>query len=159
MMKLAMPIRPSPSTGTTVASGGVEVVSSGGTANGTVLGGGTEVVTAGGIAGGTVTFTTNGDLIVDQSTTSMTFGASVSGLANTSQTIDLADMSFNNVGLTYSGGTTSGTLTVTNGTETTNINLIGDYTIGNFKSASDGNGGTLIYDPHQRLRVKSGPGQ
>jgi hypothetical protein len=49
--------------------------------------------------------------------------------------------------MTYSGGTSSGTLTVTNGADTTSINLIGDYTIGNFKSASDGSGGTLIYDP------------
>jgi hypothetical protein len=86
-------------------------------------------------------------LVIDQSTSSMTFGASVSGLANSSQKIDLANTSFSNVSMSYSGGTTSGTLTVTNGAETTNLNLIGDYTLANFKSASDGNGGTLIYDP------------
>jgi autotransporter passenger strand-loop-strand repeat protein len=131
----------------TISSGGQLIVFSGGIASGTTLSGGTEVISAGGVAGGTIIFGSSGKLVIDQVVSSMTFGASVSGLATSSQTIDLANMAFNNVSLTYSGGTTSGTLTVANGAETTSINLIGNYTSGSFKTGNDGNGGTLVYDP------------
>jgi len=86
---------------------------------------------------------TSGTVNVENGVTAVT----VSGLTNSSQTVDLTDMAFNNVSLAYSGNTTSGTLTVTNGIDTTNINLIGDYTLDNFTAASDGNGGTMISDP------------
>jgi hypothetical protein len=38
-------------------------------------------------------------------------------------------------------------LTVTDGTHTANINIVGTYTLANFHFASDGSGGTLITDP------------
>jgi len=41
----------------------------------------------------------------------------------------------------------SGTLTVTDGTTSGSVNLIGTYTSGNFVLTSDGNGGTEVYDP------------
>ena len=48
---------------------------------------------------------------------------------------------------TYSGTTSSGTLTVTDGTHTAHIKLTGDYTASTFVAAGDGHGGTLIHDP------------
>jgi hypothetical protein len=41
----------------------------------------------------------------------------------------------------------SGTLTVTDGAHTANLTLLGDYSTGDFQKASDGHGGTEIYDP------------
>jgi hypothetical protein len=41
----------------------------------------------------------------------------------------------------------SGTLTVTDGTHTASLTLIGQYVAAQFTSASNGHGGTLIGDP------------
>jgi hypothetical protein len=41
---------------------------------------------------------------------------------------------------------TSGTLTVSDGTHTAKILLLGQYAAGNFHLATDGNGGTLVTD-------------
>ena len=48
---------------------------------------------------------------------------------------------------TFSGTTTSGVLTVTDGTHTAHINLKGDYTGSTFIASDDGNGGVNIVDP------------
>ena len=40
-----------------------------------------------------------------------------------------------------------GSLTVTSGSHAAHLALIGNYVVGNFHSASDGHGGTLITDP------------
>ena len=47
----------------------------------------------------------------------------------------------------YSNSGTSGTLTVSDGTHTTQLNLIGTYTIASFKTADDGTGHTMLTDP------------
>ena len=134
-----------PTIGTQVSGGATEIVSFGGIDNGTTLIGGTEIVSSGGTVDGTVTFSGSGELILDQSST---FGGTISGLSNTSEKLDLADISFGSTtSMSYSGNTLSGTLTVTDGTNTANVQLLGDYTITSFTSASDGNGGTLIEDP------------
>jgi len=36
---------------------------------------------------------------------------------------------------------------VTDGTDTAELNFNGSYTLANFKFASDGSGGTILYDP------------
>jgi hypothetical protein len=41
----------------------------------------------------------------------------------------------------------SGTLTVTDGTRTAHLALLGQYTVTDFLTAADGQGGTLIMDP------------
>jgi len=64
-----------------------------------------------------------------------------------SQLIDLTDMNFAMVTLGHAGNSLSGVLTVSDGSHVAALNMIGNYTIGNFKSASDGLGGTLISDP------------
>ena len=64
--------------------------------------------------------------------------------------IDLRDIAFGSgttLGFTEAGDNLSGTLTVSDGTNTANITLLGQYVAGNFTKQSDGNGGTLITDP------------
>jgi hypothetical protein len=45
------------------------------------------------------------------------------------------------------GSNTSGTLTVSDGTHTTNLTLLGQYATAQFNLTSDGHGGTLVTDP------------
>ena len=49
--------------------------------------------------------------------------------------------------ISWSQSVRSGTLTVTYGSETANLTLIGNYSAGDFHAESDGYGGTTIYDP------------
>src|SRR5262249_25050175 len=67
--------------------------------------------------------------------------------------IDFADISFGTttskksqtkVSFTEAASTLSGTLTVSDGLHTANVQLVGDYIPSNFVAASDGNGGTLV---------------
>ena len=51
------------------------------------------------------------------------------------------------VKFTEAAGNTSGTLTVTDGTHTANLTLLGQYATANFSLASDGHGGTMVTDP------------
>jgi autotransporter passenger strand-loop-strand repeat protein len=134
---------------TTVLSGGRENVNSGGSATGltiTLASGGTLQARIGGIFGGATLsgglieivsggvvgasefdFDTGGNLQFDDS---QHFGGKISGFA------------FNEA-----PGNTGGTLTVSDGTRTANILLLGQYATGNFTKLSDGNGGTSITDP------------
>jgi autotransporter passenger strand-loop-strand repeat protein len=94
---------------TVVLSGGTAYVEPGATGGSTILSGGTEIVASGGIVSGTVTFVSSGELILEESTT---FGGTIFGLSNTSEKLDLADISFGSTtSMTYSGNTQSGTLT------------------------------------------------
>jgi trimeric autotransporter adhesin len=52
---------------------------------------------------------------------------------------------------------TSGVLTVTNGSQTANITLLGSYTTANFTIASNGAGGTLVTDPPTLVGSASNP--
>ncbi len=62
--------------------------------------------------------------------------------------LDLADIAFIGAGeASFSGTATSGVLTVSDGTRTAHITLIGDYLASTFIAASDGHGGTIIHDP------------
>jgi len=61
-----------------------------------------------------------------------------------SDLIDLTDMNYNTMQLT-GYNTTTQTLTVTDGTHTSNIKFIGSYTLGDFQpDGSDGHTGALI---------------
>jgi hypothetical protein len=64
--------------------------------------------------------------------------------------IDLEDISFGKKTKEHfqeAKGHLSGTLTVTDGTHTATLTLLGQYSTGNFTLSSDGHGGTLITDP------------
>ena len=62
--------------------------------------------------------------------------------------IDLADITAG-AGATigYSGNNSPGTLTVSDGTKTASIALLGNYSLANFTASSDGHGGTDVVDP------------
>jgi hypothetical protein len=62
--------------------------------------------------------------------------------------IDFADISAGaGATIQYSGSNLPGTLTVSDGTHTATINLIGNFSLGNFVAASDGHSGTTMVDP------------
>ncbi|WP_216851223.1 hypothetical protein, partial [Acidisphaera sp. L21] len=62
-----------------------------------------------------------------------------------SDVIDITNLNFAiATPLAYSGTTTAGALTATDGTNTATINFTGNYTTANFKLADDTHGGSLI---------------
>jgi hypothetical protein len=77
------------------------------------------------------------------------YTASITGFSKTGGTsLDLRDIAFvSSTEATFSGRATSGVLTVTDGTHTAHITLIGDYTASTFVASSDGKGGTIVVDP------------
>ena len=103
--------------------------------------------------GETVTFLgTQGTLKLDHSLTSP-FVGQIANLTSTSlihDNIDLADLVWNGTGsATYAANTTtSGVLTVTDGSgHSEHFNLMNYTGSGVFTAQSDGNGGTLVFDP------------
>jgi hypothetical protein len=74
----------------------------------------------------------------------------VTGFSKTGTTaLDLEDIAFvsGTTKATYSGTTTSGVLTVSEGGHIANITLEGNYTKSVFALSSDGHGGTTVVDP------------
>jgi hypothetical protein len=65
------------------------------------------------------------------------------GTLQGSDHIDLLGISFNSIHSAYDSST--GVLAVTDGTNTTDIHLLGNYTQDNFKFANDGDGGSIVY--------------
>jgi autotransporter passenger strand-loop-strand repeat protein len=138
--------------GTTVDSGGFQEVSAGGTASGTTINGGTvEVQSGGSIGSGPITFTNAGGIL--ELDDSQHFHGSIAGFASPSgvnEEIDLGDITFGKktkVSFKEAKDNLSGTLTVTDGTHTATLTLLGQYSTSEFTIASDGNGGTMITDP------------
>jgi fibronectin-binding autotransporter adhesin len=130
----------------TVSSGGALIVASGGVVSGGLsLKGGEAVISGTMAAGQTVSFGTSGVLQLDNLPG---FAAKISGLSKLAQQIDLGGFTFS-VGETVSWSQTgtSGTLTVTDGTKTASLTLIGSYSSGNFHLSNDGHGGTFVDDP------------
>ena len=71
------------------------------------------------------------------------FNFTGNGSLSGSDQIDLRTINYNSVHDSYS----TGVLTVTDGTNIANLHFSGSYTLANFKFASDGSGGTIVYDP------------
>jgi hypothetical protein len=144
--------------GTTLAgalsnTGTVQVTKGTLTVDGAVSGAGTVKI-GGGTADFGSTFTEN---VAFTSTTgvlelakSQAYTGQVTGLSKTgTSSLDLLDIAFasGTTKATFSGTTASGTLTVTDGTHTAKITLIGDYVGHTFTTSSDGHGGTTVVDP------------
>ncbi len=149
-------------SGVTVKAGGIQAIFAGGTARRTVLSGGTETVhgkaiggtihgglfevASGGTASGFVSFVSGGTLQLDA-------GAGFTGVIKGFAVPDRIDLR----GIAFGAGTTksfteaashtSGTLTVTSGTHTVHLTLLGVYSTSNFNLATDNHGGTLVTDP------------
>jgi hypothetical protein len=144
-------------SGTLSANGGTL------TLNGAVSGGGVATINGGELdAAGTfnenVTFT--GATGVLKLANSQTYTGSVTGLSLTgSSSLDLGDIGFvsGQTTATYvdNGHATGGVLTVTNGTVTAHINLVGNYTASSFNAVSDGSGGTSVTDPPLGTQTQS----
>jgi autotransporter passenger strand-loop-strand repeat protein len=138
-------------SGTTVNSGGLEEVLSGGTASATTINGGTLEVASGASISGPITFTSAGGIL--ELDASQSFNGLIAGFASPKgiiEEIDLRDISFGKktkVSFKEDKNHLSGTLTVTDGTHTANLTLLGQYSAGNFRLSSDGFGGTMIIDP------------
>jgi hypothetical protein len=94
-----------------------------------------------------VTFSgTTGDLILADATG---YAGSISGFSQSGETtLDLGDIGFVSAGeATFSGTAAGGVLSVTDGTHTARISLVGDYVGSAFTASSDGHGGVSIVDP------------
>jgi autotransporter passenger strand-loop-strand repeat protein len=143
-------------SGAVVATGGYELVNSGGTISGATISGGTIEIASGGLTGpAPITFAAAGELILDAS---VLFSGTVAGFGSASMfdTIDFADIPYVASGgsatiaswtqLT-SGPTASGTLVISEGGKAADITLLGQYIAGNFSLSSDNHGGTLVTDP------------
>ena len=84
-------------------------------------------------------------LALDQS---QQFTGHIAGFAGPDQ-IDLGDIAYSsNLTLNYTveDGGAGGMLTVSNGSHTTSLDLVGDYTASSFVASSDGHGGTMLAD-------------
>jgi hypothetical protein len=130
-------------TGVLKANGGL-IMTSGpvtGSGSGSIVG--TGQIEFGAASSNAVKFETGstGELILDDSAD---YTGQVSGFgANSTQSIDLADVAFASATKSYAAGT----LTVKDvAGDTAHIKLMGAYTLASFQLADDGNGGTLITD-------------
>jgi autotransporter passenger strand-loop-strand repeat protein len=150
-------------SGTVVDAGGSVVVWSGGTANALILNGGSATVMSGGAISGatissgtlvissggaalssTVTFAGSGSLVLDDTK----FRGKIAGFDSPAETIDLTTVTFGSATtLGYTGNSLSGTLTVTDGTHTARLAMLGQYTAASFHLIDDTHGGTLVFDP------------
>jgi autotransporter-associated beta strand protein/probable HAF family extracellular repeat protein len=112
---------------------------------GTVIAAGTLELGSGASILGDVTFAgITGTLKLDNSSS---FTGTVAGMFG-QDTIDFADINPATVGQpSYSGNSSGGTLTVTDGSHTANIALLGNYLASTFVPSSDGHGGTSVIDP------------
>jgi hypothetical protein len=80
---------------------------------------------------------------------SESFAGTVAGMSG-QDAIDFADIDSTKVQPpTYFGTASGGTLTVTDGSHTANIALLGNYTASTFVTSSDGHGGTNVVDPSE----------
>ena len=116
-----------------------------------VTGGGNAVITGGTLefsaaSDNNVSFTGGGmgTLALDQS---RSFTGTVAGFGGQDQ-IDLGDIAYSDVTTTLdywmNADNSGGTLTVSDGTHTANLGLLGQYAASSFAMTSDGHGGTLI---------------
>jgi autotransporter passenger strand-loop-strand repeat protein len=139
---------------TDVYSGGYQGVSSGGVAVSTFIysGGIMEVAKGASVSGSVITFGTSGGyLLLDDS---QHFSGVISGLdsnpGNGADTnyLDLRDIVYGaSTHLSWTQASGSGTLTVTDGSHTANLDLLGTFTLSDFRMSVDAVGGTYVYDP------------
>ncbi len=114
---------------------------------------------------GPVSFTDSsgntGELVLQHSTefTGTITGFTGDGTLANSDLIDLQDINFAKLTTetyTENASGTGGALTLSDGTDTTVINFLGNYTLANFNFSTDGSGGTLVVDPPTQSATSSG---
>ena len=108
-------------------------------------GGYVELGNGNGAGSVTVTFAGAGTLQIDNSSS---FTGTITGQLATGDVIDLADITAGaSATIGYTGHNSPGTLTVSDGTHTASIALLGNYSLATFTASSDGHGGTSVVDP------------
>ena len=130
----------------TIVSGGTELISSGGILNGATLSGGTVEIESGGTAGSSTITISSGTLKLDDCGDLQRVDRGPGDDA-ASRTSTWRTSTSPRLTLGYSGNTLSGVLSASDGVHTALLNMIGNYTVGSFKTSDDGAGGTLITDP------------
>jgi len=131
---------------TTVDSGGYEVVLSGGTVDDATISSGLLELQGGATAGSsTIDFAGGGTLKLDATGA---YSFLVAGFA-VPDLLDLSGVDFASATKQYVGNTSSGTLTVGDGTNSVSLLLLGDYTAASFNLSAEGGGatGTVVTDP------------
>lgn len=132
---------------TVVSSAGVQNVLAGGLArNSTIEGFATVHVFAGGALDNVTFRGASVGLVLDEGSS---FTGSISGW-NSFGMIDLGGIQFadgTTLGYAASSDQSGGILTVSDGTHAAALSLLGQYTAADFAIASDGHGGTSVYDP------------
>src|SRR5258707_3003198 len=95
---------------------------------------------------GSITFAgATGTLTIDHSAS---FSGTIGGQLAIGDVLDLHDITAGaNATIGYSGNNSPGVLTVSDGTHTASLALLGNYSLANFTASSDGNGGTSVIDP------------
>ena len=134
---------------TTASSDAISAVTIAGGGSAEIDGPGTQLVTFTGVTG---------TLRIDHA---LGFSGQISGLAG-ADALDLSDLSYGtSTTATFSGNTTGGTLTVSDGIHTASISLLGNYLSSGWTLSSDGQGGTVVVDPvpvNAWKELKIGPG-
>ncbi|MGC2413666.1 MAG: hypothetical protein WA459_13355, partial [Stellaceae bacterium] len=134
-------------SGGRVNSGGTETVY--GKASGGTINGGLIEVRSGGSASGTVSFVSGGTLQLDAEATFTGVIAGFTGPSPLDQ-LDLRGIAFGSGttrSFTEAASNTSGTLTVTDGTHSVHLTLLGNYITNNFALFTDSHGGTRVNNP------------
>ncbi|WP_441237723.1 beta strand repeat-containing protein [Bradyrhizobium sp. 930_D9_N1_4] len=133
--------------GTTVQAG-TQHVQAGGSADDTTIGeGALAYVHTGGTMDDVIFAGPSASLVLDQASS---FTGSISGW-QVNDSIDLGDILFSD-GVTsfayaQNSDNSGGTLTVSDGTHSASLSLLGQYSAADFALSADGHGGTLITDP------------
>jgi autotransporter passenger strand-loop-strand repeat protein len=129
----------------TVLAGGTQIVTSGGAINGETISAGTLELQNGAAGSSTITFSGGGTLQLDGTGA---YGFLVAGFA-VPDMFDLSAINFASATKQYSGNTSSGTLTVGDGTHSASILLLGNYSLASFNLGAETGGatGTVVTDP------------
>ena len=167
-----------------IQTGGKQVVEAGGDAVFTLIDGGVMEVQSGGFTGGFgpllgppgfppvqvpfggPAFTSNGGILqLDFSQGyKFPFNSPISGFGSSpvgvTEELDLRDIAFGSntkASFAEAANNSSGTLTVTDGTHTANLALLGQFSTASFSLASDGQGGTIVTDPPAMVGSAASP--
>ncbi len=136
-------------SGTLAVNGGTINVSTAATGGGAAAIFGTSEIEYGEASNENVTFAngSTGELVLADSAayTGEISGFTGTGTPSSSDKLDLQDINFSSTkfGATYANNV----LSVTDGTHTAHIDLVGSYALASFEFQSDGKGGTLVFDP------------
>ncbi len=108
---------------------------------------GADLEFAGAVSGTeTITFQgSTGDLTLDNPSSFAAFIAGFTGNASDSDQIDLKGINYSDLSESFNASTD--TLAVSDGTHSATLQFSGSYLAANFLFESDGNGGTIVYDP------------